>query len=141
MPLYDFTCAHGCREERYLTLAQHRMPQACFFHWMAMQQIIAAPLVVSVQPDIFYTSPIDDRPISSWAAREEDLKRHGCRAYDPAMKQDAERFRNESQASLEKAMDETVERAITKMPTKQRGQLYSDLVDKGMTAEPIRSTA
>ena len=105
-----------------------------------MEQIISAPTMVKVAQDICYDSPIDGRPITSWSAREEDLKRNHCRPYDPAMKQDAERFRNESQAKVEAAMDETVAEAITKMTTKERGKLYTDLTEKGLTADIIRTT-
>ena len=105
-----------------------------------LQRLISLPMMVTVRPSIAYDSPVDGRVITSWAAREEDLKRHHCRPYDPMMKQDAETFRNESQANVEAAMDETVAEAITKMPTKQRARLYSDLTEKNLTAEVIRTT-
>ena len=142
MPLYEFGCPNGCREEHFLTLFQRNCwtTHLCRKHERLMEQIISAPTMVKVAPDICYDSPVDGRPITSWEAREEDLKRNHCRPYDPMMKQDAERFRNESQAKVEAAMDETVAEAITKMPTKERGKLYADLTEKGLTADIIRTT-
>ena len=146
MPIYTYQCQQGHEYERFYSIKHHRSTEtclACYFHdgtIMLASQIITAPILVKVAPDICYDSPVDGRVISSWSAREEDLKRHHCRPYDPAMKQDAERFRNESQAKVEAAMDETVAEAITKMPTKERGKLYTDLTEKGLTADIIRTT-
>ena len=64
--------------------------------------------MVFVQPDICYTSPIDERPITSKQARIEDLARNGCREYDPGMRQDYDRRVKDSEDRTEKAMEATV---------------------------------
>ena len=140
MPLYEYQCGAGHIFERYLTLAHFQNWAPCVCGFIGLQRI-TAPMMVKVAQDVCYDSPIDGRPITSWSAREEDLKRNHCRPYDPAMKQDAARFREDSQAKVEAAMDETVAEAITKMPTKERAHLYSDLTEKNLTAEVIRTTA
>jgi hypothetical protein len=87
-----------------------------------------------------YDSPIDGRPITSWDARQEDLKRSHCRPYDPEMKKDAERFRQAQDAALEASIEATVEEAIEKMPTAKRGKLMSELTEQGVGVEYARST-
>ena len=49
-----------------------------------------------------YESPIDGRIIEGRAQRREDLKRNGCREYDPGMKQDAKRNHQENNAQLDR---------------------------------------
>ena len=61
------------------------------------------------------------------AQRREDLARNNCREYDPMMRQDAERFRQQSQEALDKSIDETVEREIETMPTRKREKLATEL--------------
>lgn len=87
-----------------------------------------------VQRDICYDSPIDGRPITNKFARLEDLKRNNCIEYDPGMKQDAARRREESDRKLDSSVEQSVERAYEAMPTKQREKLAAEL-KSGATAE------
>ena len=140
MPFYEYECGARHVFTRYLTLKHFQNWAPCECGLIGVQRI-TAPAMVKVAPDLCYDSPIDGTPITSWAAREEDLKRNGCRPYDPAMKDDAARFRQDSQQAVERAMDETVEELVTKMPTAKRGKLYSELTEKNLIAEPRRITA
>lgn len=101
-------------------------------------RVFTPPLLVSVKQDIGYESPIDGRVITSWQAREEDMKRHHCIEYDPEMKTDVDRRRNESQRQLDAAIDDTVSESIAKMSTKERGKLYSEVTEQGMDCHVIR---
>lgn len=103
-------------------------------------QIITAPTLVKVAADVCYDSPIDGRPITSHDAWKEDLKRNDCVAYDPEMKTDYERRIAEGDAKLDAMIDAHVEETIEKMPTAKRAQLYSEMVEQGMTADVIRTT-
>lgn len=140
MPLYKFHCPVGCEVERFLTLAQHKEHQTCFVHGYVMLQIITAPLLVKASANVCYDSPIDGKPVTSWAQRREDLKRHNCTEYDPECKVDRANRLKESEAALDRTIDEHVERTIAKMPTAQRGKLYSELTEQGVQAEVVRST-
>jgi hypothetical protein len=130
MPFYDYSCPDGHLFTKYFSVSNHVGELYCDCGELA-KQIISSPAMVKVAPSIAYDSPIDGRPITTWAAREEDLKRNNCRPYDPEMKTDAANYRKEQQAKLEAALDETVAETITKMPTKDRGKLYADLTEKG----------
>jgi len=137
MPIYRYQCTNGHTFENFLTIAGHVSELACECGAVATQ-IISAPLLVKASADVCYDSPIDGRPITSWQARREDLARNHCRPYDPEMKKDAERFREDSRAEIDKAIDATVEEAIEKMPSSKRSQLASELVEQGLTMETVR---
>lgn len=139
MPMYQFRSSCGCTYECFLSLKSYNEVQRCT-HGNVMERVIGAPLLVKVQPDIGYDSPIDGQHITSWAARQEDLKRHDCVPYDEGMKKDHERRMAEDDERLERAVDEDVEAAIEKMPTPKRAKLYSELAEQGMDTEYARST-
>lgn len=51
----------------------------------------------AVLPDIEdYTSPVDGKLVSGRKQRREDLKRNGCVEYDPGMKQEAIKRREQN---------------------------------------------
>lgn len=100
--------------------------------------MITAPLLVKVAADVRYDSPVTGEPITSWAQRNDDLKRHDCIPYDPEMKKDAARRQQEKLDALDKSIDTQVEAAIEKMPTKERAKLHSEVVEQGKTVEVTR---
>lgn len=140
MPMYVYECPAGHRFEQFRSLLQAVSTSFCQEHQQVANQIITAPLFVKASPTVCYDSPIDGRHITSWDARREDLKRSGCREYDPEMKKDHDRRLKESEAQLDATVDASVEEAIEKMPTAQRGKLMSELTDQGVQADVIRTT-
>lgn len=108
------------------------MPQGVDRVWclhcdrMADKVFLKAPAGF-VQKDICYDSPIDGRAVTSKHARLNDLARHECIAYDPGMKQDAERSRRDAEARLDKAMDETIDAALEVMDTRKKEKLVSEI--------------
>lgn len=140
MPVYEFKCENGHRRELYASIHSSIGAQGCADCGLLMERIISAPLLVKAAADVCYDSPIDGTPITSWAARRNDLAKHGCREYDPEMKRDYHQRLKDSEAALEKAVDTHVEASIEKMPTKQRAKLYSELTQEGVSAEVVRST-
>lgn len=98
-----------------------------------------APMVF-VRGDVCYDSPIDGRPITSHAARREDMARAGCIEYEPGMKQDADRRVREQEAALEASIDRQVDAEYERMPARKREVLANEMA-AGVTAEPVRLTA
>ena len=139
MPRYEYRCSNQHVTQRVCSVREHDSVIRCPACTLAAQQVITAPVLVAVRQDIGYDSPIDGTHITSWQAREEDLKRHECVEYDPGMKQDAVRRDRESEQALERSVETHIESTIAKMPTKQRAALYSELTDQGKTAEIVRS--
>ncbi len=139
MPYYDYQCQNGHRTTMYLTLANHVGTQPCACGEMA-EQVITAPILVACAQDVCYDSPIDGRPITSWQARTEDLKRNNCQPYDPEMKTDYANRLKRQEAELDKSIEQYAEQVTEKMPTATRGKLYSELTEQGVQAEYVRST-
>lgn len=94
--------------------------------------------MVIAKPDLCYDSPVDGRPITSWDARREDLKRHNCIEYDPEMKKDAERHKQEQQQALEQQVEHSVCESIAKMPEAKRAQLKKEVIGQGADIEVVR---
>lgn len=92
-----------------------------------------------VQPDVCYDSPIDGRPITSRQARIEDMRRNGCREYDPGEKEEVVRNRQKADANLDKALDETVEKEVALMSPRKRELLEQEVL-AGATTEITRKT-
>lgn len=138
MPLYEYVCQAGHRQTKYFCLSDHVGEIGCPCGEKA-EQVISAPMMLKVAEDVCYDSPIDGKPITSWAARQEDLARSGCQPYDPEMKTDMVRRRKAEDAALDQAVEATVEEAVEKMPTKKRGALMSELTEQSVDAIYTRS--
>lgn len=137
MPTYEYLCAHCEAEfERVLPVAEYQVPQLCECGRKA-KRVISAPMLAFAQRECVYDSPVDGRPITSWAQRRDDLARHGCQEYDPGMKQDYHRRLEREQNELERRVDATVEAAVDKMSVRKREALQNDL-DRGANAEYLR---
>lgn len=125
--IYEYACPNGHHFERVLPVADYQSKQACEICGTTGRRVISLPRLVTSQPECNYLSPIDERPITSFAQRRDDMARSGCREYDPGMRLDAEKFRKESQEKLERNVDDTVERHIDSLPGRKREALNNEL--------------
>lgn len=139
MPTYLYRCANQHITTKICPVSCYEEAVTCDDCDLVAQRLFTAPILVAAQAEVRYDSPIDGTPITSRYAREEDMKRHNCIEYDPEMKRDADRKREESQRQLEAAVEQTVTEAIAKMPTAKRAKLYSEVVEQGVGCEVIRS--
>jgi len=135
MPTYQYKCECGNKFELFCRMTEHKNTADCQCGKTA-KQIINAPRLIIVK-DIYYDSPIDGRPITSEAARREDLARNNCIEYDPCMRQDIDKRARENEIKLDNEIDETIDREISMMSARQREHLDSELT-KGLTAEVVR---
>lgn len=80
MPTYEARCESCGTETEYIRaiVACLDTPECCG-HKMK-KVILSAPR--GFVENIAYQSPVDGRPILSKRAREEDLRRHGCREWE-----------------------------------------------------------
>lgn len=136
MPTYEWTCKNGHHFERILPIADYKSEQICECGAIG-RRIITLPPMVKMSRDVCYDSPIDGTPITSMKKRKWDLARSGCQPYDPEMKTDADNFRKDKQAALERQVDETVERAYEAMPSRKKEALANELLG-GADATPTR---
>lgn len=127
MPLYDLKCARsGEIFERHIPLAFYNDPIKCSCGAPATRVIGPVGLAVS-SVDYNYDCPITGAHITSKHQHQENLKRHGCRVLETGEKDYNEKRRLEAEASIDKAIDQTVEKTIDLMPTDKREQLAREL--------------
>ncbi|MEK9894955.1 MAG: hypothetical protein VW518_00830 [Burkholderiaceae bacterium] len=125
-------------QEITCSVRNHEEAVPCTSCDLAAVQVLTAPLLVSVKADIGYDSPIDGTHITSWHARQEDLKRHECIEYDPGMKQDYQRRITDGEQALDRQVDAFVEEKIERMSTAERQRLHTALVEQSSSTEIVR---
>jgi hypothetical protein len=82
------------------------------------EQSPASPLVWTDLPG--YESPVTGAWVEGRAQRREDLKRSGCREYDPGMKDDAKRNHQANNERLDRIIGEGAQRVYNQMPDYKR---------------------
>ena len=137
MPLFPYRCANKHETLKVLRVKDYEEAVDCEQCTLAAVRVFTAP-VVKVAVDVHYTSPIDKRPITTHAARQEDMKRNGCIEYDPEMHKDAARRKQEEESALDASIDETVHREVAKLPKSKKDQLVKEVTRQGMTVEAVR---
>jgi len=135
MPTYVFHCPRGHQFELFRNIRDFAREAPC--ECGETGKLVVQRTIGYVQGECRYDSPIDGRPITSWAQRKDDLARAGCQEYDPEMRKDADRARRLSDERLERSMSETVEREIEKMPAVKRERLHNELAS-GLSPEVER---
>lgn len=126
MPTYEYRCEAGHVFERFLPISGYKAPQTCDCGKGSERYFSTAPKGF-VQRECVYDSPIDGRPITSWAQRREDMARNGCQEYDPGMKQDYERRIRDSETRLDKEVEASLDAAIEQLPTRKKEALEQEL--------------
>jgi len=127
MPLYTYRCKNGHQFDRILKLKDYRNPQVCKCGEQAERKIMPTMVNCDMQPWDRYISPVSGKPITSYKERREDMKKHDCVDYEPSMRKHQTKHMNDEEDKLEKAMDETVEMEIEKMPIRKREKLAEEL--------------
>src|SRR5882672_10418295 len=119
MPLHDYRCKScGSEIEISCSVAELGLTRFCRCGNVYERVFLVFPSAF-VAADIHYTSPIDDRPITSKQARVEDLKRNGCRPYETGEKEEVQRQRKKAEVELDQSIDSTVDREVALMPQRK----------------------
>ena len=137
-PAYSYRCANKHETTKFFRVRDYVEAVDCDQCELAAVRVFTVPVMVTAKPDLCYDSPVTGKPITSWAAREEDLKRHNCIEYDPEMKKDSDRRNQERDAALDASIEQSVSRQIAKMSSAKRQQLIKEVVGQGVTAEVKR---
>jgi hypothetical protein len=138
MPTFEYRCANQHETTKFFRVRDYVEAVDCDQCDLAAVRIFTAPVMVTAQPDIAYDSPIDGKPITTHAARKDDMARHGCIEYDPEMKKDAARRTEDRQAALDRSVEQTVTREIAKLSPAKRQQLKKEVVNMGAGLEVNR---
>lgn len=137
MPLYQYRCECGNRFEEFKKLVDYQAPAECACGALA-RRAISAPMISVVNYD--YECPITGKAVMGKAAHEDNLRRHGCRLYEPGETEGQVRAREAADNAFESAVGETIERTIDSWSGDKRERLAAELTS-GVDVNVERGTA
>lgn len=125
MPLYVYECRHGHKFEKIKTIAEmESIQQLCDCGQLADVKIQPVMLAPMFQP---YTCPITDKPIMSTYEHQENLKKHGCRVYEPGETEGIKKAQKSAEQQLDKSVEATAEEFVDKLSGDKRSQLVNEI--------------
>lgn len=128
MPLYDCKCEKGHTFERMIKLAHFEEPIICACHALA-KRVISAPLFTVDHTG--YSCPVTGKWIGSGGAHRNNLQRHDCRVLEAGESEAATNRRLADDATLDRKIEDTVEKEIESYSSAKKEQLHNELVHGG----------
>jgi hypothetical protein len=110
MPVYEYLCPNGHIFERLLPVSQYLEKQFCSCGDAGQKVILHAPKVFGDYPG--YVSPASGQWVEGRRARQEDLKRTGCRPYEDGERERAMKIQQEEEVALDRKVDQIVEQTL-----------------------------
>jgi len=135
MPIYVFKCPK-CQKrfDRFLKLADYRVPQSCDCGEVA-EKVVVAPFF---QVDIpAYSCPVTGKRIEGRKEHERNLVAHGCRILEPGETERAKAFKKAEDEALENKLAESAAEFVAKLPPRKQEQLAIEL-EHGADVEIVR---
>jgi hypothetical protein len=120
MPIYEAMCDQcGSGEDYYQAVETRHLTPWCCGHAMR-KVILSASMVRGDLPS--YTSPIDGKWIDGRRARNEDLKRNGCRPWEGLQEEKKEAAKQEKYADqkLDASLSKSAAEAFYQLPPSKR---------------------
>jgi putative FmdB family regulatory protein len=137
MPMYAYKCPNcGRSQDVFKPISLLNVPEPCGHCETPMERQICAPMVQADYPG--YQCPITGDWIEGKRAHQENLRKHGCRVYEPGEREEHEKYTESADLAFERSIDNTVEEFIEKLPTRKREQLAGEL-ESGADASVIRN--
>ena len=126
MPMYSYRCgACGAAQDVFKAIKDLDLAEPCARCNTAMTRQICAPAVRGDYPG--YSCPITGDWIEGRRAHQENLKKHGCRVYEPGETEQTQARMAFEEKQLEASIESTVEEFIEKLPARKREQLAVEL--------------
>lgn len=140
MPLHDFRCPNGHEFELVVPAGTEEVVCIrCSRLDVLAQKVFLCFPVAFVRADVHYRSPVTGEPITSAAQRQDDLRRQGCIAWEPGIKQDAARNRTAEDTALDQAVEATVDEFVATASPRKLEVLEQELRG-GASVETVRSS-
>lgn len=109
MPTYTYECPEHGQFDLFRRVAEMTKVESCPVCSLPSEKIIVPSYVV---PDYAeYACPITGKPIRGKREHSENLKKHGCRVFEPGETQDFIRRKDERQRQSDREIDRLVESA------------------------------
>ena len=104
---------------------------------------ITDDMTLAAAPAVFgdyegYTSPIDGKWVEGRRARDEDMKRHGCRPYDPSERVEYKAKIAAEERKLEQSVSREVDRWFATTPSRKH-ELLEQEIRRGAHGQFVRS--
>ncbi len=137
MPMYDYRCGCGKRFTKMVKLTDFQSPQ---FHECGSnepaQKLISAPAVRGDYPG--YDCPVTGKWIEGRKAHQENLKRTGCRLYEPGETSAYQQQVRKDDEALEASIEATADQLITSLPVEKRDRLAAEM-EHGLDVAIVRN--
>ncbi len=123
MPIYESRCLSCGRDYEYIKPASQYLDSP-FCCGERTQKVILTPPMGYVE-NIYYTSPIDGKPITTKQQRINDLKANNCRPWEglEQEKKVAQERKRDEEKKEDKKLEESAVRAWQSLKPEQRRQL------------------
>lgn len=125
MPLYVYECRSGHKFEKIKSIAEmEAIQEFCECGQLAdvrIQPVMLAPMFTP------YTCPITDKPIMTQYDHQENLKKHGCRVYEPGETDGIKRAQRDAELQLDKSVEKTAEEFVDKLSGDKRSELVNEI--------------
>lgn len=125
MPIYQMKCTNSHSFDKVMSIAEMEQGKTvCDCGAAAEVQIVPTMIAPMFQP---YRCPITEKPITTLQQHTENLKKHGCRIYEPGETADARRAAKAADMQLDKSIEQTAEAFVENLPGSKREQLGKEL--------------
>lgn len=137
MPMYSYRCDCGKKFTRLLKLADYQSPQfhECG-HTLPALKLIEAPAVRGDYPG--YECPVSGKWVEGRKAHQENLKRTGCRLFEPGETSAYQAQVRKDDEALEASIEATADQLITSLPVEKRDRLAAEM-EHGLDVEIVRN--
>lgn len=137
MPTYSYRCP-GCFRnfDKILPLVRYDEPQSCPSCLSIATKVITAAAVRGDYEG--YACPVTGTWVEGRRAHQENLKRTGCRVYEPGETEAIRRKKASDEAAFDAHVEATVEQAFTALPTEKKEALAKEIAS-GVTATVERN--
>lgn len=138
MPTYVYHCA-ACHKSQDVVkpLSLLDRKEQCDECLTEMVRQLAAPMVLGDYAG--YSCPITGAWIEGRKAHQENLRKHGCRVYEPGETEAYKQRRAKEDADFDSRIESTVEEFVETLPTPKKEQLAIELAN-GASTQVVRST-
>jgi hypothetical protein len=138
MPQYDYKCPEGHISQTFSSIDGYQSTIPCqHCGQTAIRHITIPPMVKGDYPG--YECPVTGQWIEGRRAHEENLKRTGCRVYEPGETEQFKKRKAAADAAYEDHVADTAVREVLAMPAAKREQLGKEL-DSGADVAVVRKT-
>ena len=137
MPMYEYRCENcEAKFSAWATMEDRTKPQPCSHCQALGRRVLSATRVFGEYEA--YECPVEGKMVEGRVKHRENLKRTGCRLFEPGEKRQWLEEKRARQEGFEKAVGDTMGKAIADLPPEKQQKLATEL--EHFTLKVERST-